>query len=69
MKSYWEYIGGHQWSLVDPVDVGYEPHGYDKHVCSVEIEHGKHPTIAYVSRELNKQELEELLTIVVDENL
>ena len=64
MKSSWEYIGGHQWSLVDRVE-----DNYDEHVCSVEIERGKHPSVAYVSRELTNQELEELLTIVFNKNV
>ena len=60
---YWTYIGGHQWSLVETYE-----HDYDKHVCSVEIEPGKAPTIAYVSRPLTVPELEQLMKIVTDEN-
>jgi hypothetical protein len=58
MESKWEYIGGHRWSLVD--NGGEHP----EHVCSVEMEIGKHPVVAYVNRKFTKGELEELLSIV-----
>lgn len=60
---YWDYIGGHQWSLVQ-----IHENGFDEHVCSVEIEKGKPITIAYMSRSMTLKETEALLNIVATEN-
>ena len=60
MKRNWEYIGGHQWSLVD-----YSTE-YENHVCSVEIERGKCPLIVYLNTTLTQQELQELINHIYE---
>ena len=63
MKRIWEYIGGNQWSLVD-----YDTE-YEDHVCSIEIERGKCPSVAYLDTILTKQELQELINLIYENTL
>ena len=63
MKRNWEYIGGNQWSLLD-----YSTE-YENHVCSVEIERGKCPSIVYLNTTLTQQELQELINHVYENAL
>ena len=65
-STHWEYIGGHQWSLVESINPLYDT--YDNHICSIEIERGKLPIVAYLERKLTREELEQILAIVTVEN-
>ncbi len=60
-----EYIGGHIYSLIET-----DQDGYDVHVVvSVEIEKGKIPFVVNAIRSVTKEELEALLSIVVEVNV
>lgn len=57
----WEYIGGHQWSLIDKTDV------YENNVATVEIKKGYYPFVGYVTGCIDKDELQSLLEIIKEE--
>jgi hypothetical protein len=57
----WEYIGGHQWSLVDNTSL------YKDHLCTVEIEKGKYPIVGYCSVGLDQEDLQNILNIIKEE--
>jgi hypothetical protein len=57
----WEYIGGHQWSLIDKT----EPYGDS--ITTIEIEKGKYPIVGFLNGNLNKDELQRLLEILKEE--
>lgn len=60
MKSKFEYIGGHIWSIESK-----DKDGYDFSIISVEIEKGKQPFIVdVVSSLLTKEILDDLLELV-----
>ena len=60
-KRNWEYIGGHQWSLVEKTD------SYEISFSTVEIEKGKYPTVGYLTGGINRDELQNLLDIIKEE--
>jgi hypothetical protein len=60
MKTHWEHIGGHQWSLID-MDTEF----HDS-ICTVEIERNKVPVVGYVNTKLTQKELQELMNIVYE---
>lgn len=57
----WEYIGGHQWSLIEKTD------NYDIHMATVEIQKGKYPIVGYLTGGINSDEVQDLLNIVKEE--
>lgn len=62
MKSRtWEYIGGHQWSLMEKTDL------HENSVATVEIKKGRYPVVAYVNGGIDKDELQCLLEIIKEE--
>ena len=61
MQRKWEYIGGHQWSLVEKTN------SYDNHFGTVEIKKGKYPIVGYLLGGIDKDELQSLLDIIKEE--